>query len=177
MPLRFWNDPSFERYRDAYLRRYDGVWHHGDLIEITAQRGIIVYGRSDATLNPGGVRIGTAEIYRPLEQIPDIVEALAVGRREGDDEVIWLFVVLRAGATLDQALESRIKHVVRTHESPRHVPKRILAVGQLPRTRSGKSMEVAVARLVNGQPVPNREVVANPEALDEIERIVAAMDH
>jgi acetoacetyl-CoA synthetase len=172
MPLRFWNDPSFERYRDAYLRRYDGVWHHGDRIEITGRRGVIVYGRSDATLNPGGVRIGTAEIYRPLEQVPEIVEALAVGRREGDDEVIWLFVVLRAGATLDEALESRIKRVIRTNESPRHVPKRILAVGQLPRTRSGKSMEIAVAWLVNGQPVPNREVVANPEALDEIARAI-----
>ena len=172
MPLHFVNDDGFERYRAAYLERFPGVWHHGDLIEVTAERGIIVYGRSDATLNPGGVRIGTAEIYRPLELVPEIVDALAVGRREGDDEVIWLFVVLREPAVLDGELARRIRQIVRANESPRHVPKRIVAVSQLPRTRSGKSMELAVARLVNGEPVPNREVVANPESLDEIARIV-----
>jgi acetoacetyl-CoA synthetase len=168
MPLRFWSDPDGSRYHDAYFAVYDGVWRHGDMIEITPQDGIVVYGRSDATLNPGGVRIGTAEIYRPLESIPAIVDALAVGRREGDDEVIWLFVVLQPGVVLDTALERQIAQVIRSNESPRHVPRRIFAVSQLPRTRSGKTMEIAVARLVNGQPVPNREVVANPESLDEI---------
>jgi acetoacetyl-CoA synthetase len=172
MPLRFWHDESFERYRDTYLRRFPGVWHHGDLIEITAERGIVVYGRSDATLNPGGVRIGTSEIYRPLDEIAEIVDALAVGRREGEDEVIWLFVVLRPGAELDAVLDARIKHVIRVRESPRHVPRRILAISALPRTRSGKSMEIAVSRLVNGQPIPNRDVAANPEALDEIARLL-----
>jgi acetoacetyl-CoA synthetase len=172
MPLAFWNDPDGARYHDAYFSVYPGVWRHGDLIEITPQRGIIVYGRSDATLNPGGVRIGTAEIYRPLESVPEIVEALAVGRRDSDDEVIWLFVVLQPGLRLDRALERRIAQVIRANESPRHVPRRIFQVSQLPRTRSGKTMEIAVSRLVNGQSVPNREVIANPDSLDEIARVV-----
>jgi acetoacetyl-CoA synthetase len=174
MPLGFWSDADGSRYHDAYFGVYDGVWRHGDLIEITPQGGIVVYGRSDATLNPGGVRIGTAEIYRPLERIPEIVDALAVGRREGEDEVIWLFVVLQDGVNLDVPLERRIAHVIRANESPRHVPRRIFAVSQLPRTRSGKTMEIAVSRLVNGQPVPNREVVANAESLDEIARVISA---
>jgi acetoacetyl-CoA synthetase len=174
MPLAFWNDPDGARYHDAYFSVYPGVWRHGDLIEITPQRGIIVYGRSDATLNPGGVRIGTAEIYRPLESVPEIVDALAVGRRDADDEVIWLFVVLQPGLRLDRALERRIAQVIRANESPRHVPRRIFQVSQLPRTRSGKTMEIAVSRLVNGQSVPNREVIANPESLDEIARVVGS---
>jgi acetoacetyl-CoA synthetase len=173
MPLRFWGDTDGARYHGAYFERYPGVWRHGDLIEITPRRGIVVYGRSDATLNPGGVRIGTAEIYRPLETIAEIVEGLAVGRREGDDEVIWLFVVLRPGVTLDDALAARIQKTIRTEESPRHVPKRIFQVSELPRTRSGKSMEIAVTQLVNGRPVPNRMVVANPASLDEIEAVIA----
>jgi len=172
MPLRFWGDAEGARYHAAYFERFPGVWRHGDLIEITPRKGVVVYGRSDATLNPGGVRIGTAEIYRPLETMPEIVEGLAVGKREGDDEVIWLFVVLRAGLTLDDALVARIQRTIRVEESPRHVPKRILQVGELPRTRSGKSMEIAVTQLVNGRPVPNRMVVANPAALDEIEAAV-----
>ncbi len=173
MPLRFWGDTDGARYRAAYFEHFAGIWRHGDLIEITPRRGIVVYGRSDATLNPGGVRIGTAEIYRPLETMPEIVEGLAVGKREGDDDVIWLFVVLRPGLVLDDALVSRIQRTIRTEESPRHVPKRIFQVGELPRTRSGKSMEIAVTQLVNGLPVPNRMVVANPASLDEIEAAVA----
>jgi len=173
MPLRFWGDADGVRYRAAYFERYPGIWRHGDLIEITRTGGIVVYGRSDATLNPGGVRIGTAEIYRPLETIAEVVEGLAVGKREDDDEVIWLFLVLKPGVTLDEALTKRIKDTIRAEESPRHVPKRIIQVGELPRTRSGKSMEIAVTQLVNGRPVPNRMVVANPASLDEIEAAVA----
>ncbi len=121
MPLRFWGDADGARYHGAYFERFPGVWRHGDLIEITERRGIVVYGRSDATLNPGGVRIGTAEIYRPLETMPEIVEGLAVGKREGDDEVIWLFVVLRAGVTLDDALidAHRAHHPQRREPAPR----------------------------------------------------------
>jgi acetoacetyl-CoA synthetase len=175
MPLSFWNDLDFKRYQAAYLETYPGVWRHGDLIEITPE-GIIIYGRSDATLNPAGVRIGTAEIYRPLEALPEITEALAVGKREGNDEgnneVIWLFVVLRPGEVLDDDLRRRIKAQIRTQSSPRHVPGRILQVTDLPRTRSGKLTEIAVARLVNGQSVPNREAMANPEALDEMARAI-----
>lgn len=172
MPLEFWQDPNLERYQAAYFEHYPGVWRHGDLIEITEQGGIIVYGRSDATLNPGGVRIGTAEIYKPLETLPEVVEALAVGKREAGDETIWLFVVLQADVRLSEELEQRIKTQIRQEASPRHVPKKIFQVSQLPRTRSGKATEIAVSRLVNGQDVPNREVMANPEALDEIQQTV-----
>ncbi len=168
MPLRFLADPDFSRYRAAYFEQYPGVWRHGDLVERTAHGGIVVYGRSDATLNPGGVRIGTAEIYRPLEAVREVAEAVAVARRLEDDQEVWLLVVLRGGAVLDEALEARIRRVIRESTSPRHVPKRIIDVPELPRTRSGKTMELAVSRLVNGRPMTNREVVANPQALDQI---------
>jgi acetoacetyl-CoA synthetase len=176
MPLRFWNDPGGERYRGAYFERYPGVWHHGDLIELTEEGGVVVYGRSDATLNPGGVRIGTAEIYRPLDDLPEVLEAAAVGRRKGGDETIWLFVVLAQGKELNDDLELAIRTRIRSAASPRHVPSRILAVSQLPRTRSGKAMEIAVARVANGQEVENLAVIANPEALLEIATVVRQTD-
>ncbi len=168
MPLKFWNDPDYERYQDAYFDTYPGVWRHGDLIEISEQGGIIVYGRSDATLNPGGVRIGTAEVYRPLESIPEVVEACAVGKKDQADEEVWLFVVLQEGLELTEDLIALIRRQIRQQASPRHVPVRVMQVSQLPRTRSGKAMEIAVSRLVNGLDVPNLEVVANPESLQEI---------
>lgn len=168
MPLRFVDDPGFERYRDAYFSHFPGVWRHGDLVERSATGGIVVYGRSDATLNPGGVRIGTAEIYRPLEKVPEVVDATAVARRLANDEKVWLLVVLREGTTLDAALEERIRDAIRQGASPRHVPRRIVQVKDLPRTRSGKSMEMAVARLVNGLGVTNAHVMANPEALEAV---------
>ncbi|NLG08067.1 MAG: acetoacetate--CoA ligase [Deinococcales bacterium] len=169
MPLRFLNDDGFERYLAAYFERYPGLWCHGDLVERTPEGGIVVYGRSDATLNPGGVRIGTAEIYRPLERLPEVVEAVAVGKRVGADQEVWLLVVLAPGAALDEALAGRIRDAVRRGASPRHVPRRVIDVPQLPRTRSGKAMELAVARLVNGQAVPNLEVMANPGSVALIE--------
>ncbi|MDE0099475.1 MAG: acetoacetate--CoA ligase, partial [Truepera sp.] len=158
--------------RAASSAPHGGVWRHGDLIEITPQGGVVVYGRSDATLNPGGVRIGTAEIYRPLEGLPEVVEAAAIGNRRGDDEEIWLFVVLAEGSVLDASLEERIRGAIRTGASPRHVPRRVLQVDELPRTRSDKVMEIAISQVVNGQDVPNRSVMANPEALDAIVRLV-----
>ena len=169
MPLSFWDDPNFERYKGAYLDLFPGVWRHGDLIEMTPQ-GVIVYGRSDATLNPGGVRIGTAEIYRPLQTLSEVMESLAVGKKEDGDEVIWLFVVLREGVTLDEELTKKIRGTIRQDSSPRHTPKRVFQVSQLPRTRSGKLVEVAVSRMVNGHSVPNRQSMENPEALEDIER-------
>ncbi len=172
MPLYFWKDRNFERYQNAYFKHFEGVWRHGDLIEITPQGGIIAYGRSDATLNPGGIRIGTAEIYRPLESLPEVLEALAVGKRKNEDEVIWLFVVLQKGIQLDENLEKQIKEQILLGASPRHVPKRILQVSQLPHTRSGKVTEIAVSHLINGRDVPNRDVLANPEALDEITALI-----
>ncbi len=165
MPLGFIGDEEFSRYQEAYLLDYPGMWRHGDLVERTPEGGIVVYGRSDATLNPGGVRIGTAEIYRPLEAVPEVLEAVAVGKRDGADQQIWLLVVLRAGQQLDDDLTSRIVRTVREGASPRHAPRRVIQVPELPRTRSGKSMELAVARLVNGESVPNMEVMANPDCV------------
>ncbi len=171
MPLMFWNDTDYKKYREAYFEHYPNIWRHGDLIEVTEQ-GIVVYGRSDATLNPGGVRIGTAEIYRPLEDIAEVLESCAVGKKENSDEVIWLFVVLKYNQVLTEELRERIKAVIRSKASPRHVPKKILQVSQLPKTRSGKAMEIAVSRLINARAIPNREVIANPEALEEIQRLL-----
>ena len=173
MPLGFWGDDG-TRYRAAYFERFPGVWWHGDLIERTPEGGVIVYGRSDATLNPGGVRIGTAEIYRPLESVSEVVEACAVGRRTGTDEEVWLLLVLREGIVLDDALGERVRSAIRRRASPRHVPRRVLQVRELPRTRSGKPMEIAVRTIVNGGTVANREVMANPEVCDEIAQLLAA---
>ena len=174
MPLRFVGDPDFARYRASYLEHYPGLWRHGDLVERTPTGGIVVHGRSDATLNPGGVRIGTAEIYRALEAVPEVIEAAAVAKHTGSDQEVWLLVVLADGAELSGELERRIKGAVRSGASPRHVPARVLAVASLPRTRSGKSMEIAVTRLVNGQPVTNTEVVGNPESLAAVSEAVNA---
>ncbi len=168
MPLGFLGDESFQRYEDAYFGVYPGLWRHGDLVERTDEGGIVVYGRSDATLNPGGVRIGTAEIYRPLESVPEVSEAVAVGKRTDGDQEIWLLVTLKEGE-LTEELSRRIVSTIRSGASPRHAPRRVIQVPQLPRTRSGKSMELAVARLVNGQTVPNVEVMANPECVPLIE--------
>ena len=166
MPIGFWNDPGGAKYRAAYFERFPGVWCHGDFAEWTAHGGMIIHGRSDATLNPGGVRIGTAEIYRQVEQIPEVVEALAIGQDWDNDVRIVLFVRLRAGASLDAALEARIRAVIRKGASPRHVPARIVAVADIPRTKSGKIVELAVREVVHGRPVKNREALANPEALE-----------
>ncbi len=166
MPVGFWNDPDGERYRAAYFDRFPGVWCHGDWIRATEHGGFIIYGRSDATLNPGGVRIGTAEIYRQVEQFPEIVESLAVGQAWDGDERIVLFVRLAPGAALDDALRKRIAQRLKTEASPRHVPARVIAVADIPRTKSGKIVELAVRDVIHGRPVRNREALANPEALD-----------
>lgn len=166
MPVRFWNDPAGARYHAAYFERFPGVWCHGDWMRWTEHGGAIIFGRSDATLKPGGVRIGTAEIYRQVEQLPEVLESLAVGQLWKGDERIVLFVRLVPGATLDTALRQRISDRLRTHASPRHVPARIVAVSDIPRTKSGKIVELAVRDVIHGRPVANREALANPEALD-----------
>ena len=166
MPVGFWNDTDGSRYHDAYFARFPGVWCHGDFAELTPSGGIVIHGRSDAVLNPGGVRIGTAEIYRQVEQIPEILESICVGQDwEGDVRVV-LFVRLAAGAVLDEALEQTIRNRIRANCTPRHVPARIVAVADIPRTRSGKISEIAVRDVVHGRPVKNTEALANPEALD-----------
>jgi acetoacetyl-CoA synthetase len=166
MPVAFWDDPRGDRYRAAYFDDYPGVWRHGDWARLTRHDGLVILGRSDATLNPGGVRIGTAEIYRQVEQLPEILESLVIGQDwEGDVRVV-LFVRLREGLSLDQALEDRIRRRVREHASPHHVPRKILQVADIPRTISGKITELAVRDVVHGRPVKNVDALANPAALD-----------
>ncbi|WP_018699648.1 acetoacetate--CoA ligase [Amorphus coralli] len=165
-PVMFWNDPDGAKYHAAYFDRFDNVWCHGDFAEWTPHGGIIIHGRSDATLNPGGVRIGTAEIYAQVEQIPDVLEALAIGQTWDNDVRVVLFVRLAEGAALDEALEKTIKAQIRSGASPRHVPARIVAVNDIPRTKSGKITELAVRDVVHGREVKNKEALANPEALD-----------
>lgn len=165
MPIGFWNDADQTKYRAAYFSRFDNVWCHGDYAEITAHQGLIIYGRSDAVLNPGGVRIGTAEIYRQLEEMPEVLESLAVGQDWRDDVRVILFVKLRPGATLDAALLQTIRTRIRDNASPRHVPAKIIAVADIPRTISGKIVELAVRNVIHNQPVKNVDALANPEAL------------
>ncbi|MCB1777141.1 MAG: acetoacetate--CoA ligase [Candidatus Competibacteraceae bacterium] len=165
MPIGFWNDPHGKKYQAAYFERFSDVWHHGDFCEITEHDGLIIHGRSDATLNPGGVRIGTAEIYRQVEKLPEVVESIVVGQDwEGDVRVI-LFVKLQEGLALDDTLIARIKRTIRDNATPRHVPAKVLQVAEIPRTKSGKIVELAVRNIVHGQPVKNVEALANPEAL------------
>ncbi len=166
MPIAFWNDPDGRKYRSAYFERFDNIWHHGDFAEWTAHGGIIIHGRSDATLNPGGVRIGTAEIYRQVEQLPEVKESIVIGQDWDNDVRVVLFVVLQEGLTLDDALRDKIKRQIREGASPRHVPAVIVQVPDIPRTKSGKITEIAVRDIVSGREVKNKEALANPEALD-----------
>ena len=170
MPVGFWNDDDGSKYRAAYFENFDNLWCHGDFAEITAHGGMIIYGRSDATLNPGGVRIGTAEIYRQVEKLPEVVESLVIGQdwppgTIGDVRVV-LFVKLREGMTLDDELVKKVKQQIRDNTTPRHVPAKVLQVADIPRTKSGKIVELAVRNVVHGRAVKNLEALANPEALE-----------
>ena len=166
MPVAFWNDPDGSRYRAAYFERFPGVWCHGDFVAWTEHGGMVIYGRSDATLNPGGVRIGTAEIYRQVEAFDEIEEALCIGQNWEHDTRVILFVRMREGAALNDDLTDRIRKRIRQNCSPRHVPAKVVAVADIPRTKSGKITELAVRDVVEGRPVKNKEALANPEALD-----------
>jgi len=171
MPIGFWNDPDGAKYRSAYFERFPGVWCHGDYTEITAHGGIVIHGRSDATLNPGGVRIGTAEIYRQVEQLDEVEESLVIGQdwppgEVGDVRVV-LFVKLRDGLVLDAALVDRIQKHIRANTTPRHVPAKVVQVTDIPRTKSNKIVELAVRNVVHGRPVKNLDALANPEALEQ----------
>ena len=166
MPVMFWNDPDGAKYHNAYFARFPGIWCHGDFAEITPHGGMIIHGRSDATLNPGGVRIGTAEIYAQVEQVPEVIEALAIGQDWDNDVRVVLFVRLRPGVALDEVLIARIRKQIREGASPRHVPAKIVAVADIPRTKSGKITELAVRDVVHGREVKNKEALANPEALE-----------
>ena len=166
MPIGFWDDPKGKKYSAAYFEKFENIWHHGDWVELTAQNGMTFFGRSDAVLNPGGVRIGTAEIYRQVESIEEILEGLVIGQQWDNDVRVVLFVCLRQGVSLDDALIKRIKTVIRQNTTPRHVPAKIIAVADIPRTKSGKITELAVRDVVHGRVVKNTEAMANPEALE-----------
>jgi len=167
MPVGFWNDPDGSRYRAAYFERFPGVWTHGDWTVLTGEGGLIIEGRSDAVLNPGGVRIGTAEIYRQVERLPQVQESVCIGQHWEDDVRVVLFVVLRDGAAMDNDLRQTIRATLRDNASPRHVPAKILQVTDIPRTRSGKISELAVRDTVEGRPVANTEALLNPEVLSQ----------
>ena len=172
-PIYFWNDSDGAKYKAAYFEHYPDVWRHGDFIEVTPRGGIVVYGRSDATLNPGGVRIGTAEIYRIVEAVPEIMDSVVVGKRTDDDDVaIVLFIVLQKGAKLDKDLRNKIKQEIAAGASKRHVPRIIKQVSGIPHTISGKKVELAVQQVIHGEEVKNKDSLANPETLEEFESIL-----
>ena len=175
MPVGFWNDPDGRRYRSAYFERFPGVWCHGDYVELTEHQGLIIYGRSDATLNPGGVRIGTSEIYRQVEVVDEVLESVVIGQEWQHDVRVVLFVRLREGVTLDDELTDRIKQQVRSKTTPRHVPAKVIQIDDIPRTKSGKIVELAVRQVVHGETVRNTDSLANPEAL-ELYRDLVALD-
>jgi len=171
MPIQFWNDPTGEKYHNAYFARYENIWHHGDFAEWTPHGGMIIHGRSDATLNPGGVRIGTAEIYRQVEKLEEVREAIVIGQQWDNDVRVVLFVVLANSLSLDEALAQKIKKQIRSGATPRHVPAKIIQVPDIPRTKSGKITELAVRDIVHGRDIKNKEALANPEALDHYRAI------
>lgn len=166
-PIGFWNDPGKEKFRKAYFEKYENIWCHGDFVEVTENKGYIIYGRSDATLNPGGVRIGTAEIYRQVEALEEIEESIVIGQDWENDVRIVLFVKLKGTLLLSPELIEKIKNQIKRNATPRHVPAKILQVKEIPRTKSGKIVELAVKQVVQGEEVKNKEALANPEALNE----------
>jgi acetoacetyl-CoA synthetase len=175
MPVAFWNDPDGRKYRAAYFERFPGIWHHGDYATLTEHDGLIIHGRSDAVLNPGGVRIGTAEIYAVVESFAEVVEALAVGQEWRGDVRVILFVRLKPGVELDEALKKSIRDAIRAGTTTRHVPAKVIAVPDLPRTLSGKITELAVREVIHNRPVKNTDALANPQALEHF-RNLAELD-
>ncbi len=176
-PVGFWNDVDDIRYRAAYFERFPDVWAQGDFAELMDSGGVVIHGRSDAVLNPGGVRIGTAEIYRQVEKLDDVIESIAIGQNWDDDVRVILFVVLRSGHQLSDDLRDRIRKVIRQNATPRHVPAKIVAVNDIPRTKSGKIVELAVRAIVHGEAVKNTEAMANPEALNNFRDLAALQEN
>jgi acetoacetyl-CoA synthetase len=165
MPIYFWDDPEFQKYHSAYFDVYPGIWRHGDYIVVTERGGVVMYGRSDATLNPGGVRIGTAEIYRQVEQLDEVADSVVIGQNWHNDVRVILFVKMAQGFELTDEIKNKIKATIRTNASPRHVPAKIIAVPDVPYTLNMKKVELAVKKVVQGQPVLNKDALGNPEAL------------
>ena len=166
MPIYFWDDPDMRKYHDAYFDMYPGIWRHGDYITVTERGGVVMYGRSDATLNPGGVRIGTAEIYRQMDAIEEIADCVVVGQNWKNDVRVVLFVQLAPGQALTDDLQQRIRATIRANASPRHVPAKIVAIPDVPYTLNMKKVELAVRKVIHGEPVTNKDALRNPEALD-----------
>jgi len=176
MPIGFWNDENDSKYHAAYFDRFPDIWAHGDFAETTNHRGFIIHGRSDTTLNPGGVRIGSAEIYRQVEQIPAVLDSVVIGQPWQGSERIVLFVQLHEGCSLDASLIEQINHQIRSAATPRHVPALIVQVDGVPRTRSGKVAEMAVKAIVEGQAVENIQALANPEVLESYKNAILPVD-
>ena len=171
MPLKFWNDHKDTKFKKAYFNRYRNIWHHGDYAQITNNNGIIISGRSDTTLNPGGVRLGTAEIYSEIERFKEIKESLVVGQSWDNDVRIILFVILNSKYQLNDSLLKKIKLQIKKHASPRHVPRKIVQINDIPRTKSGKIVELAVKNIIEGNSIKNKEALANPESLNKFKDI------
>ena len=171
MPLKFWKDKNDIKFRNAYFNKYKNIWHHGDYAEIKNTGGFIIYGRSDTTLNPGGVRLGTAEIYSEVEKFDEIREAIVVGQSWDNDIRIILFIIMNKNFIIDDSLIKKIKLQIRKNASPRHVPSKIIVVNDIPRTKSGKIVELAVKNTIEGNEIKNIEALVNPEVLKEYKNI------
>ena len=171
MPLKFWNDKNDIKFKNAYFNKYRNIWHHGDYAEIKSTDGFVIYGRSDTTLNPGGVRLGTAEIYSEVEKFREIREAIVVGQSWDNDIRIVLFIIMNKNFNINDNLIKEIKKQIRKNASPRHVPSKIIVVKDIPRTKSGKIVELAVKNTIEGNKIKNREALLNPEVLEEYKNL------
>ena len=171
MPVKFWNDAEDKKYRSSYFEKYDNIWHHGDFAKITNNGGFIIYGRSDTTLNPGGVRLGTAEIYNEVEKFEEIKESIVIGQNWNNDIRIVLFVVLNHGYKLTSETISKIKKAIKVNASPRHVPSKIISILDIPKTKNGKLVELAVKQTLEGEVIKNLDALANPESLKQFKDI------
>ena len=171
MPLKFWNDKKNVKFKEAYFNKFKNIWHHGDYAEVKKTGGFIIYGRSDTTLNPGGVRLGTSEIYSEVEKFKEIKESIAIGQSWDNDIRIILFVIMNQKYQINNELIKRLKTQIRTNASPRHVPSKIINVNDIPRTKNGKIVELAVKNIIEGNEIKNKEALANPETLNEFKNI------
>ena len=171
MPIKFWNDEGDKKYKAAYFEKYKNVWHHGDFAKITNNGGFVIFGRSDTTLNPGGVRLGTAEIYNVVDKFNEIQESIVIGQPWDNDIRIILFIVLNKGYSLTNEVKDKIKKTIKTNASPRHVPSKIISVLEIPKTKNGKLVELAVKKTVEGEVIKNLEALANPDSLKQFKNI------
>ena len=171
MPVKFWNDVNDIKYKSTYFEKYKNIWHHGDFAKITNDGGFIIFGRSDTTLNPGGVRLGTSEIYSVVEQFTEIQESIVIGQSWDNDIRIILFVVLNRGYNLTEEIKDKIKKSIRLNASPRHVPSKIISISEIPKTKNGKLVELAVKQTIDGETIKNLEALANPDSLKQFKNI------